>query len=164
MPGRLFSVLMVAMASAPAASAARAFPGMSCTMAGSFVITGFFVSSRTQVVTILMASSLPPTVAPPPDSAMPCEHEKFSSKPSAPASSNMRVTSRHCSSTRPSVCSRLTHTPCSGKRSFSQRVSLAHFSMCLGLPSSKLVKPTISPSALFTAVMRGFTFCAWLRV
>ena len=127
-------------------------------------MTGFLVSSRTQVVTILMASSLPPTVAPPPDSAMPWEQEKFSSKPSAPAWSNIRVTSRHWDSTSPSVWSRLTHTPCSGNRSFSQRVSWAHFSMCLGLPSSKFVKPMIWSSALRTAVIRGFTFCAWLKV
>ena len=161
-PGRLFNVLMDAMASAPASCAAFAFPGISWTIAGNLVMTGFRVSSLTQPVTFLIISSLPPMAAPPPDSAMPCEQEKFSSKPSAPASSNILVTSRHCASTRPSVCSRLTHTPCSGKCFFSHSVSFAHFSMVLGLPNSKLVKPRISLSALLTAVMRGFTFWAWL--
>ena len=87
MPVMELMVLMAERASAPPFRAARATVRMSVTFGVSFTMTGVRAASFAHSVIMHEYSGTCPTAAPMPRSLMPCGQPKFSSSPSAPASS-----------------------------------------------------------------------------
>ena len=102
MPVMELMVLMAESPSAPPCFAARAMRRMSVTLGVSFTSTGVRATSFTHSVIIEQYSGTWPTALPMPRSLMPCGQPKFSSSPSAPASSDAsrsRAMLRACDST-----------------------------------------------------------------
>ena len=87
MPVMELMVLMAESASAPPRRAARATVRMSVMLGVSFTSTGVRATSFTHSVIMQAYSGTWPTALPMPRSLMPCGQPKFSSRPSAPASS-----------------------------------------------------------------------------
>ena len=87
MPVIELMVLMAESASAPPRFAARATVRMSVMFGVSFTSTGVRATSFTHSVIMHAYSGTCPTAQPMPRSLMPCGQPKFSSSPSAPASS-----------------------------------------------------------------------------
>ena len=97
MPVIELMVLIADNPSAPPRLAARATARMSVMFGVSFTSTGVRAFSFTHAVIISAYSGTWPTAEPMPRSLMPCGQPKFSSSPSAPASSARVTISCHAS-------------------------------------------------------------------
>ena len=134
-----FRVLIRLMACAPPCLAARPAKRTSVMLGVSLMMIGFVAASTAHSVILHVYSGTWPTAEPIPRSLIPCGQPKFSSWPSAPASSARRTMSCHTSRSLLTISEEMTAR--SGNRRFTSAISRRLSSIGRSLISSMLLRP-----------------------